>query len=264
MRKYYLFFAVSGLIVLGIILATVIGNASLRHDFILENQVADMQTKLNQYVTNHKALPKVPLDAGISDTHGIDYKIIDESRYMLCADYHSKSDGYRPPSQLVLNGVEDQVASGALSVAKDTHYSDGSLGNAHEKGYSCLIYSPIELDVAYLKPYQLCKKDRYKSLLGNQEVVSVDTGKQTLALHQYVYGGATTGSLTVQNSPGASINTYTPSTTYTLADGAKIYSVNCEKINLSDIKPGNRLNVYQDEYASHVIQAIQLETVIPN
>lgn len=259
MRRYNIGFAILSVIVLVIVSITVIGNASIRSDNQLESAIRESQGKISTYIQKNTVLPKVPLDAGITDTKGFDYKVIDESRYMLCATYKTKSDGYITPDLTYLEDVKAGVQSANISQGADTHYTNGETGYGHEKGYVCTVYSPYQLDMQYLRPYQVCKKARYKSTLGNQKVISIDAKAGKIGLvTSYIYS--------YPSNPGSEIGTPTyqmATKNYVVATGAKIYDNSCKAIDISQITVGTRLNIYQNDNSSLTIDAIKLEANIP-
>lgn len=136
LRKYYKGMGVLSLIVILVIGLNLFGNTAARHDNAIAANITQFKENIDSYyATNHK-LPAILPDANINDSKGIDYKKISGTRYMLCANFKTKSDGYQnQPVPYLVNGA-------SLQAAQETKYTNGNTdGLKHDKGYTCIYYS---------------------------------------------------------------------------------------------------------------------------
>src|SRR5581483_3718717 len=135
LKKYYFGIYALSLVVLLVIVANIVGNFSSRSDRALEDTIEQQHTSIETYVASHDKLPDIVADAGITDTKSVEYKKISDSRYMLCATFKTKSDGYQPISEPAIESGNN------VQLKADTKFTNGDTqGLKHDKGYTCIYY----------------------------------------------------------------------------------------------------------------------------
>lgn len=237
LKRYYYGIGLLGVLIFGIILVNIVGNTSLRHDYRLEGKIGEIQEKIDSHISSRNKLPDILPDVGIQESGGVEYKRINDERYMLCATFRTKSDGYSAPDRYYVDNLKSESLAAGVSLDTNTHFTNGdSQGLEHEKGYSCIVYQPRRLSDTYLYPYRLCDVEKFKlQPLYSQTVESVNTTARQIVIgkvnYQYEYN----------NSRAASPNTVT----YTLNPGAKVYDLQCKETELAIIKPGDMIEIYQ-------------------
>ncbi len=145
MRKYYIFIALLGLLVL---LLTYVGftitggpfkHKALRSDAAVLADFAQINSVLSQYYSEKGSLPRdlETLDASLDMKYlnlvnettdkPYDYEIITLTSYKLCTDFATESvNTDKPNSEMVIANPQ------FISTGKN---------NAHEKGYDCITYT---------------------------------------------------------------------------------------------------------------------------
>lgn len=247
MKPYYIGIGGLSLLVVIVLLINIIGTTALKADFKLEDKLQEIQSSITTHVNSSKKLPEVLLDVGVKESGGVEYKKISDSRYMLCATFKTKSDGYRAPETAYVEDLKSQSADSGVALTENTHFTDGDReGLKHEKGYGCIVYKPYLLNDAYSKPYSVCG-GRYKRLLSDQKIVSVDAARKSIT---------STQNYETNNSRGTT--SYAVNKTYYLTS-TTIYSSSCKKLTISDLKEGDAFKLYYD--SSYTLPgAIQLTT----
>lgn len=236
MKKYYLGIGVLSVFIVVVVLITVIGNSLLRQDYKLEQKITEIKTAIDSHVSTKRKLPEILPDVNIDKSGGVDYKKISDSRYMLCASFKTKSDGYVQPEPYLIDDIRAMSSESGVSLNADTSFYDGDKGGLkHEKGYSCIYYEPYNLREDYLKPYTFCDK-RYKGIVSGRTVTSVDNTAGTV-------------SMSANYSTRTTINNSLNSTTYTITSSL-IYDSQCRAKTSQDIKVGTVLDIYYNDNVS--------------
>lgn len=239
LKRYYIALGGLGILVLGVILVNIFGSAGLKHDYKLERKIGDIQQGIDSHVASKRKLPDILPDVGIKESGGVEYKKIAEDRYMLCASFKTKSDGYSAPDPGYLNEVQSESLKSGVALDVNTHFTNGnSQGLKHEKGYSCIVYQPYQLTDAFIYPYSLCSTGKYKEPpLYYQVIQSVNPAtKQVTVGKDNAY----------RPKDDYNYGTTVPSAkTYTLSADAKIYDSQCNEVALGTLKPGDAIEIYQ-------------------
>ncbi|MCA9332499.1 hypothetical protein KDA00_01355 [Candidatus Saccharibacteria bacterium] len=230
MRDNYALLLGISVVVIAIVFLNLFGNANRKHDAKLETAIRDQKAKIDSYINKNKKLPDTPLDAKITETKGVEYNKISDSKYMLCADFKTKSDGYQPkytvqPDDPLLGGGGINLDS-AQSV--NTKFVDGDKSfQKHDEGYSCIVYEPYQLKTEYLYKFKACN-DNYKSSIVSRSIKEIDSESGTITVG-YSYTSGKDYRYTYK------------------AKDAKILSNNCEEISLDDLSVGDEIDVYSKE-----------------
>ncbi len=69
-------------------------------------------------------------DIGVKESGGVDYKKISEERYLLCASFRTKSDGYTVPGGDYVNSLQADSLKSGVALDVNTHFT---------KPYSLLV-----------------------------------------------------------------------------------------------------------------------------
>lgn len=249
LKKYYVSIGLLGVLVITVALINLIGGSSLRHDYRLEVKIRDIQGAVESYAYSQTKLPELLPDAGIKESGGVEYKKVSDSRFMLCATFKTKSDGYYAPDPGYLSELQTESLKSGVALDVNTHYTNGEKeGMKHEKGYSCIVYQPYQLSEEYVYPYRLCNKEKFKMYpIYNQTLGSVDA-----ATKRFTTGRG--GNLTIQTSPAVGLPT---ALTYTLSPEAKIYNSQCEEVAFDMLKAGDTVEIYQQS-AGNTVDGIKI------
>lgn len=238
LKKYYFWIYGLSVVVAAIVLINIFGSISLRSDSSLESAVQAQHDAIDSYATKHRVLPAIGADAGIKDTKGVDYKKINSSRYILCATFRTKSDGYSPH-----RAVPTAIQNSGMSVDANTKFSDGDTNYLkHDKGYTCIYYTALGVTtynppiIRYNNARAECSPNpsvypyRVKAIIS-----SINTTSQTI------------------NLSGDSQSTYNGVTTYTASvalenlaydDNTAFYDSACKKADASVLKANDTVYLY--------------------
>ena len=240
LKRYYIGIGALAFVVAAIVLSTFIGSAGLAHDYELEREISATKNKVENYINKNKKLPQYLPDVGITNSKGITYEPVGESRYLLCADFKTKSSGYTMVSNYdqFSKDITSSLSSGATMLSSDTHYSDGDTsGLKHEKGFHCIAYEPRTLTNYMNKKFVICENYRAANMLADSSrITSVNESAKTIS---------------VENSnPSPALGTKYLGDEMYFVDDAILLDASCRRIQLSDIRPGDSVKIYYDQYVS--------------
>lgn len=252
------YFAIYGISILiaAVIFMNVFGNYSLKRDHDLEAKIQDQHSQIESYASTHDKLPDIIADVGITDSKGVEYKKISNSRYMLCATFKTKSDGF---ANAVPYG-EPQLLNGAnLDIQANTKFSNGDIGYLkHDKGYTCIYYQNNSLQQTVISPPKrtVVSKGVTPRCEGSVEnypyrlsaiIQSVDTANSSIYLQQtgqYIFDGNGNTALSTK-----SLDTnYVPQKTVLYSGTTVVYDTNCKVIKPENLK----VNQYIYAYKSYI------------
>lgn len=240
LKRYYIGIGALAFVVAVIVSSTFIGSAGLAHDYELEREISSTKNKVENYINKNKKLPQYLPDVGITNSKGITYEPVGESRYLLCADFKTKSSGYTMVSNYdqFSKDITSSLSSGASMLSADTHYSDGDTsGLKHEKGFHCIAYESQAIVTYLSKQHVICDNYRASSKLADLSRISrVNESAKTISV--------------VNINPNTELGTkYLGTADYYLNDTV-ILDASCRRIQLSNFRPGDFVEIYYDQYVS--------------
>ena len=234
MRANYIAIAILSFVVLIVINVNLFGNFSRKSDLKLEAEIKSQRSKIDAYAQKQRKLPDTVLDAGIEESDGVEYKKVSDSKYLLCADFKTKSDGYN--YDRYYDDFDGALTIGAgldASESRNTKFQKGDTYSvAHDEGYNCFVYEPSIVS-RYSSGVEVCNKT-YKSRKPSQYIQSVDLINKTIV---------------VSNENNSAATVVPTPVTYYLSTTA-IYNINCVESDISSLSAGMGVDIYFDTYRS--------------
>lgn len=234
MRSSYIGIGVLSLVVLFVVCINLVGNLSIKSDSKLEQEVQSQHQKIETYARRNKKLPDTVFDAGIDETEGVEYKKVSNSKYMLCAEFKTKSDGYSEKYDYSEGGRGLLDGASVDTGSKNTKYQDGSY-TKHDEGYNCIVYTSYTLSNPYISGYKACGDETYKYRT-RKYIKSIDSSSKTIV------ASSTKTSLPSSNTSSKSIMEITFDLT-----SSKVNDYNCNNIEISSLTVGDAIYLYTNE-----------------
>lgn len=246
--SYYGIYAISAVVVI-VIAVNVFGNFSLKRDHDLEGQVQAQHDSIEEYASSHNKLPDIIADVGTTDSKGVDYKKLSDSRYMLCATFKTKSNGFKnyPVGSDLLQGSN-------LNLQADTKFSNGDTDYLkHDKGYTCIYYENSSIQQTPVTRTNPLNKGVTPRCEGTQEnypyrlsaiIQSVDITNSTIYLEntgQYIFDGSGNTAL----SPKSLDTNFVPQQTVLYSGSTVFYDTNCKIIKPESLAAKQYIYVYK-------------------
>lgn len=235
MKAFIRHIALTSVLVLAVVVASLAAMRIEQPDFETEKRIVQTAEAIHDYLKTQKKLPSTLIDAKNAKISGITYQKISNEKYLLCSNFASRSRGYIEPPQLRLM-VENELKDKDFDSKKVASFNDGNARYPlHGKGYSCFVYSPVELTDDYLLPYKPCDSVHRSERFDMATVMAIDTGSRRLAV-------------TIDKAAGQE----TAVEEYVFEPTVPIYSASCTLGGIAQLKAGTRIIIYHPKSSNKV------------